>query len=93
MAVDGHLNDWEDFKPEASNVYKCFRDRIKGLLLATPDTMLRNRLNNMFDLSVYVNVFDNDSKRAFCPEQKQQIPFRRRTVRRRSSSGQTFRYN
>lgn len=93
LAVDGHLNDWDAFKPEAANVYKCIRNEIRALLLQTPDASLRKQLNDMFELSVFVNISNDDSERTFCPQQRGSVSLRRRTVRRRSSAGQTFRIN
>ena len=86
LAVDGSLNDWEDFKPEALNVSKSIRSLVKDLLLTTSDDRLRTRLNRVFGLSVYAPLFTHDLQPKVCSEQRQSLPFRRRTVRRRSSA-------
>lgn len=86
LAVDGSLNNWEDFKLEALSVSKSIRGLVKDLLLTTPDDRLRPRLNSLFGLSVYAPLFTHDLQPKVRPEQRQSLPFRRRTVRRRSSA-------
>jgi len=91
--VDEHLNDWEEFIPEADNVYKIIRSRIGELLLRTPDAKIRERLNELFGLSVFVAIFENDSQRKVRPQPRQHVSVSGRTFRRRSSAGSSFPVN
>lgn len=89
--VDGNLNDWEEFVPEADSVYKIIRSKIGELLLRSDDAKIRGRLNQLFGLNVFVAIFDDDSQREVRPQSKQPISFTRRTTRRRSSASTSFR--
>lgn len=91
--VDGCLNDWEEFIPEAENVYKLFRSKIGELLLRSSDAKIRERLNELFGLTVFVAIFDDDSERKVRPEPKQYVSLNGRTYRRRSSASTPVRIN
>lgn len=91
--VDGHLNDWQEFLPEAENVYKLFRSQIGELLLRSSDAKIRQRLNELLGLNVYVAIFEDDSQREVRSQPRQHVSFVRRTTRRRSSASSSFRDN
>lgn len=86
LTVDSHLNDWEEFVPEANNVYKIIRSRIGELLLRTPDAKIREKLNELFGLTVFVAIFEDDSQRKVRPVSRQYVSIDGRTIRRRSST-------
>lgn len=91
--VDGHLNDWQEFLPEAENVYKLFRSRIGELLLRSNDAKIRQSLNELFGLNVYVAIFEDDSQREVRPVSRQYVSVDGRTIRRRSSASMPVRVN
>ena len=87
IAVDGQLNDWQDFKTEALAVHSAVAEQIKYALTATSESEFREKVMELFEISTPRKLLSsNDSQSTFCTSSQRSISFRRRTVRRRSSA-------
>jgi hypothetical protein len=94
-SIDGHSGEWEEYKVDADRVFACFKKNVEALLAATPDGMLRQRLNELFSLETkspfFIQLPQFNEKRDVRPIQRQYVARPKRKVRRRTFSSPSFR--
>lgn len=87
---DGMENSWHDYIDDADASIEIIKERIQPLLLGKTDVNLRLSLGDLLGLKITSAPTQNDPSRAIRSQVPTGVPFRRRTIRRRSSASDRF---
>lgn len=86
VSHDGIENTSDDFKPDSIVAAHCVKECVKRLLDVSSPATINLGLKLMFDLPTQTTHKNNDFQSKICTSIKNEVPFTRRTVRRRSST-------